>query len=94
MAAWAQTVHTLHAALPPDELARLPLRHGHPRDTAARVRTWYATTPQRALAPTVRAAIRAGMDWLDDSAPGAPATTPPFGRVEECRGPDRARLGT
>ncbi|WP_235095037.1 aminoglycoside phosphotransferase family protein [Streptomyces sp. A1-5] len=133
LAAWAQTVRTLHAALPPDELARLPLRHGHQRDTVARVRAWYATPPQRGLAPTVRAAIRAGRSHPPPGLPhparpglalpararrpGAPAeparhrgtagpaavpaarrhgvaAIPPFGRVEECRGPDRARLGT
>ncbi|MFF2806520.1 aminoglycoside phosphotransferase family protein [Streptomyces sp. NPDC058000] len=84
LTAWAQAVRTVHTALPPAELARLPLRHGHQRDTVGRLRVWYATPPGRPLAPTVRRAVRAGMDWLDGwldnagpGAPDAPSGIPP-----------------
>ncbi|MEU7637686.1 aminoglycoside phosphotransferase family protein [Streptomyces sp. NPDC039016] len=75
--AWARAVRTVHTALPPAELARLPLRHGHQSDTVRRVRAWYATTPDRSLAPAVRRAVRAGMEWLDGgTGPGGPDAPP------------------
>ncbi|WP_234430808.1 phosphotransferase [Streptomyces sp. NRRL F-4489] len=76
MAAWAATVRRVHAALPPAGLARLPLRHGHQAETVRRLRAWYARTAERRLAPAVRYALRAGMDWLDASVPGAPDAPP------------------
>ncbi|MCE4942496.1 aminoglycoside phosphotransferase family protein [Streptomyces albulus] len=72
LTAWARAVRAVHTALPPAELARLPLRHGHQRDTVARVRAWCAAPPDRPLAPDVRRALRAGTDWLDRAGPGAP----------------------
>ncbi|MFI1203945.1 aminoglycoside phosphotransferase family protein [Streptomyces sp. NPDC020883] len=79
LTAWAQAVRTVHTALPPAELARLPLRHGHQRETVERVRTWYARPPDRPFGPAVRRALEAGADWLDGSgfgAPGAPHGVP------------------
>ncbi|MYT34283.1 MULTISPECIES: aminoglycoside phosphotransferase family protein [unclassified Streptomyces] len=80
LTAWAQAVRTVHAALPPTDLARLPLRYGHQRETVERVRAWYARPPDRPFGPAVRRALEAGRDWLDGSgfgAPDAPHGVPP-----------------
>ncbi|GGU50313.1 hypothetical protein GCM10010211_13250 [Streptomyces albospinus] len=76
LTAWAQAVRTVHSALPSAELARLPLRHGHERETVRRVRAWYARLPDRRAAPAVRRALRAGAEWLDGSGLGAPDAPP------------------
>ncbi|MFE7319137.1 aminoglycoside phosphotransferase family protein [Streptomyces sp. NPDC057555] len=74
LSAWAWAVRTVHAAVPPAELARVPLRPGHQRETVARVRAWYDRMPEVRLSLSVRRAVRAGMDWLDTAGPGAPDT--------------------
>ncbi|MFK0294096.1 phosphotransferase family protein [Streptomyces sp. NPDC090442] len=76
LSAWARAVETVHTALPPAELARVPLRHGHQRETVERVRAWRARTPEETLSPPVRRAVRAGLAWLDTTGPGAPDAPP------------------
>ncbi|WP_344573052.1 aminoglycoside phosphotransferase family protein [Streptomyces lunalinharesii] len=78
LTAWARAVQAVHSALPPAELARLPLRRGHQRDAVARVRAWCATPPDRPLAPAVRRALRAGTNWLDRVWPDAPDADRPL----------------
>ncbi|HEY1619236.1 MAG TPA: aminoglycoside phosphotransferase family protein [Streptosporangiaceae bacterium] len=63
--AMAGALTALHAAIPPGELARLPLRLGHQRLEAGSLLAWAgAPPPGRVPGPLITQAIRAGLDWL------------------------------
>ncbi|MER7024817.1 MULTISPECIES: phosphotransferase family protein [Streptomyces] len=89
--AWAAALQAVHTALPPGELAAQPLRPGHQRAVAERLRRWYARPADRPRPPVVRRALDAGRAWLAAAPPGVtgdapePGVAPPG--VTPCFGP-------
>ncbi|MEU3708863.1 translation initiation factor IF-2 [Streptomyces catenulae] len=84
--AWAAALRTVHTALPPPELAAMPLRPGHQRAVTERLRRWYARPADRPRPPVVRRALDAGRAWLAGAPPGVTGDAPPSG-VTPCFGP-------
>ncbi|MFF9479821.1 phosphotransferase family protein [Streptomyces sp. NPDC014733] len=79
--AWAAALRTVHTALPPRELAALPLRPGHQRAVTERLRRWYAAPADRPRSPVVRRALDAGRAWLAAAPPGVTGDAPDPGAV-------------
>jgi Phosphotransferase enzyme family len=60
----ARAIITLHAAIPPHELACLPPRLGNPGHQAQALRARAGQLPPPPVSPVVAAATRSGLAWL------------------------------